>query len=160
MPDDLYERDILIWSEHQAQLLRRVAKGELVNGVDWDHVVEEIEDVGLSQLNAVESFLRLVIVHLLKIHGWPDSPTVGHWRGEVISFQRDLAKRFAPSMRQKLDLADIYDVAREQTEVANYDGHPPLPPPETCPFTLDQLLHERRPALESILAAASSADQP
>lgn len=48
MPDDLYERDILIWSEQQADLLRRVARGERVNGVDWAHVAEEIEDVGLS----------------------------------------------------------------------------------------------------------------
>ncbi len=58
MPDNLYEGDIITWSEHQAKLLRRVALGELVNGVDWRHVVEEIEDVGLSQLTAVESYLR------------------------------------------------------------------------------------------------------
>jgi hypothetical protein len=28
MPDGLYERDILSWSEHQADLLRRLARGE------------------------------------------------------------------------------------------------------------------------------------
>ena len=55
MPDDLYDRDILAWSEHQSVLLRRVANGERLNDVDWDHVVEEIEDVGLSELNAVRS---------------------------------------------------------------------------------------------------------
>jgi Domain of unknown function DUF29 len=53
MPDDLYDRDILAWSEHQATLLRRAALGERVNDIDWAHVVEEIEDVGLSELNAV-----------------------------------------------------------------------------------------------------------
>ena len=47
MPDDLYERDILAWSERQAELLRRVANGERVNDVDWPHVVEEIADVGI-----------------------------------------------------------------------------------------------------------------
>jgi len=31
MPDDLYDRDALAWSEHQASLLRRVARGERVN---------------------------------------------------------------------------------------------------------------------------------
>jgi hypothetical protein len=55
MPDDLYDRDALAWSERQAALLRRVARGEPVNDVDWDHVVEEIEDVGLSRLNAIAS---------------------------------------------------------------------------------------------------------
>jgi hypothetical protein len=53
MPDDLYDRDILTWSEHQSFLLRRVARGERVNVVDWPHLVEQIEDVGISQLNAV-----------------------------------------------------------------------------------------------------------
>jgi hypothetical protein len=50
MPDGLYERDILFWSQNQAELLRRLARGERVNDVDWEHVVEEIEDVGLSEL--------------------------------------------------------------------------------------------------------------
>ncbi len=60
MPDDLYDRDILAWPRHQAELLRRLARGERVNDVDWEQVVEEIGDVGLSELNAVESYLALI----------------------------------------------------------------------------------------------------
>jgi hypothetical protein len=73
MPDDLYDRDALAWAERQAALLRRVARGESVNDVDWNHVVEEIEDVGISQLSAVHSYLRQVLAQLLKLHGWPDN---------------------------------------------------------------------------------------
>ena len=68
MPDGLYERDVLAWSQHQADLLRRLGRGERVNDVDWANIAEEIEDVGLSELHAVESFLNLIIVHLLKLH--------------------------------------------------------------------------------------------
>src|SRR4030081_2972905 len=89
MPDDLYDRDVLAWSERQAALLRRVARGERVNDVDWDHVVEEIEDVGISELNAVHSYLRQMLAHLLKLHGWPDSDACEHWRNEVATFQVD-----------------------------------------------------------------------
>ena len=98
MPDDLYDHDILAWSRHQADLLRRVARGERVNDVDWEHVVEAIEDVGVSQLTAVQSYPRLLLVHLLKLRCWPDSPLVGHWRGGIVSFQADAAQR-------KVDLA-------------------------------------------------------
>ena len=36
-----YDTDILIWSERQAALLRRVAAGERVNDqVDWENVIE------------------------------------------------------------------------------------------------------------------------
>jgi Domain of unknown function DUF29 len=155
MPDDLYDRDILAWSRHQADLLRRAARGERVNEVDWEHVVEEIEDVGLSHLNAVQSYLRLMLVHLLKVHDWPESPSVGHWRGEIVSFQADAAQRFAPSMRQKIDLDRLYSLARDQVSAASYDGRDPLPSPETCPFTLDQLLTEPGSALQANLDAPS-----
>ena len=36
---DLYEDDILLWSERQAALLRRMAAGERLNDqVDWENV--------------------------------------------------------------------------------------------------------------------------
>jgi hypothetical protein len=149
MPDGLYERDILSWSQHQADLLRRLARGERVNDVDWEHVVEEIEDVGLSELHAVESFLDLMLVHLLKIHRWPDSPSVDHWRAEVGSFQKNAARRFAPSMRQRIDVAKLYADALEQLEGVRYDGAPAHPVSATCNFTLDMLLTERRATLEA-----------
>ena len=160
MPDDLYERDILSWSEHQADLLRRVARGERVNGVDWEHVVEEIEDLGLSQLNAVENYLRLVMLHLLKIQGWPDCQAIEHWRTEIVNSQDEAEQRYVPSMRQRIDLDRAYRRARRNAMQTNVDGRPPLPLPDTCPFSLDQLLNALRPELEAILAAASSGHQP
>ena len=153
MPDDLYHRDVLAWSEHQADLLRRVGRGERVNDIDWELVAEEIEDVGLSELHSVESYLELILAHLMKIHGWPDSPSVRHWWSEVVTFQRNMRRRFAPSMRQRIDMADAYTGALETLEPEQFDGQAPRPWPETCPFTLDQLLNERRAGLEAILAA-------
>ena len=40
---DLYGDDILLWSQKQGSLLRRLATGEAVTEqVDWPNVVEEI----------------------------------------------------------------------------------------------------------------------
>ena len=89
-------------------MLRRLARGERVNDVDWEHVVEEIEDVGLSELNAVRSYLRWIKSQLLKLRSWPDDQAVPHWRCEVVTFQRDAAERFAPSMRRRIDLDRLY----------------------------------------------------
>jgi hypothetical protein len=116
MPDTLYDRDILSWSEQQADLLRRAAHGERVNGVDWAHVAEEIEDLGLSQLNAVQSSLVQLLVHLLKVHGWPHNQARVHWRIEIVSFQQNAARRFAPSMRQRIDVARLHRDAVHQLE--------------------------------------------
>ena len=156
MSDDLHDHDILRWSEHQADLLRRLARGEGVNGVDWVHVVEEIEDLGISELHAVRSHLTLMLVHLLKVRGWPDSAAGHHWRGEITAFQQNARRRFTPSMRQRIELAGLYTDALEQLEDEVYDGTTPLPWPSACPFTLDQLLNERRATLEACLNAAVS----
>ena len=152
MPDDLYHRDALAWSESQAVLLRRVARGERVNDVDWDHIVEEIEDVGLSQLNAVHSYLRQMLVHLLKLHGWPDLAAQHHWRAEIVGFQSDASQRFTPSMRQRIDLAQQYGRAVRQIGLTRFDKDPVSAPPAVCPVTLDQLLNASCAELEAAFA--------
>jgi hypothetical protein len=156
MPDDLYTRDVLAWSERQADLLRRLARGERVNDVDWDHVVEEIEDVGLSELNAVRSFIGQILAYLLKLHGWPDLEADNHWRAEIIAFQGSLQDRFAPSMRQRIDLDKIHARAVRQIADSRYGGRPGRKPPEACPVTLDQLLNDPVDALEAAVARGAS----
>ena len=140
MPDDLYDRDALAWSEHQASLLRRVARGERVNEMDWEHVIEKIEDVGLSELHAVESFLVLMMVHLLKLRTWPGDQAERHWRVEVVAFQRNAERRFAPSMRRRIDLARLWRDAVDQIAAGQPEDAAPLAMPPACPFALDQLL--------------------
>src|SRR5471030_2794676 len=117
MPDGLYERDVLAWSQHQADLLRRVGRGERVNDVDWTNVAEEIEDVGLSELHSVESYLTLIMVHLLKIQASPDDTAADHWSTEIAAFQGNARRRFTPSMRQRIDLAALYADAIRQLRI-------------------------------------------
>ena len=140
---DLYEADILEWSEHQAELLRRHAAGELVNNaeLDWPNIIEEIESVGRDQLHAVESLLLQALLHMLKADAWPLSRDAPTWRGEAIRFRSDAAARYAPSMRQRLDLARVYRRALRSMP-ASIDGQPPLAVPEVCPVTLDELLSD------------------
>jgi hypothetical protein len=156
MPDDLYDRDALAWSEHQAELLRRVARGERVNDVDWDHVVEEIEDVGLSELNATKSYIRQMIVHLLKLHGWPELDADQHWRAEIAAFQTELVDHFAPSMRQRIDMAKIYERVLRQIELTQYGGKRALLSPAICPVTLDQLLTASCADLEAAFSTSGA----
>ena len=41
---DVYDMDVLEWSEHQARLLRQHAAGETGNEApDWANIIEEIE---------------------------------------------------------------------------------------------------------------------
>ncbi len=140
---DLYDTDILLWSEHQAALLRRRAAGELVNEaeLDWPNIAEEIASVGSEQRHAVESLLLRALIHILKAEAWPLSRDVPHWKAEARVFRAQARRRFVPSMRQRIDLAGIFaDALRGLPETI--DGQAPLPVPDVCPVTLDELLSD------------------
>jgi hypothetical protein len=137
-----HETDILLWSEHQAELLRRLAAGERVNDqIDWANVIDEVESVGSEQLHAVEGHLRQALRHMLKAEAWPLSQEVAHWRAEAVLFRAEAADRYAESMRQRINLAKLYRQALRALP-ETIDGQPPLPLPEMCPVTLDELLSD------------------
>ena len=139
---DLYDTDILGWSERQVELLRRLAAGERVNDqIDWENVAEEVENVGRSELHRTESLLTQALRHRLKIMAWPGSSEVPHWQEEATLFQMDAARAFQESMRQRLDMALIYRRARHRFP-QQIDGQAPLPLPDVCPVMLDELLSE------------------
>ena len=141
MPDGLYEHDALAWAEQQATLLRRLAAGERVNdAVDWLHVIEEVQDVGLSELRACRSLLQQAMVHLLKLHAWPGTHSAAHWREEAGVFLDDAEQRFTPSMRQRIGLDALYAKALRRAPEATNDAGAPRSLPDSCPFTLDELL--------------------
>lgn len=135
-----YDTDILTWSERQAELLRRVARGEPPNErPDWDNIIEEVLDAGRSELRAVRSFLFQVMLHRLKMMAWPAAQAANHWDAETRAALAQARDEYQPSMRRHIDLARIYRTAREALPEA-IDGTLPLAVPEACPFTLDELL--------------------
>jgi hypothetical protein len=141
---DLYDADVLAWSERQAELLRRHAAGERLNEQpDWANIIEEIEDVGRSQLSGVQSLLVQAMAQALKARGWPDSVSVPHWEAEARGFRADARRDFSPSMRHRTDIARLYAQALDRLP-DRMDGKPPQALPETCPVTLDQLLGPER----------------
>jgi Domain of unknown function DUF29 len=138
-----YDADILQWSQQQAALLRRRTAGELVNDaeLDWPNIAEGIESVGNQQLHTVASLLTQAILYTLKAQAWPQSGEVPHWQAEARRFRGDAADRFAPSMRQRIDMAKLYRRALHAMP-ETIDGQAPLPLSDTCPVTLDELLAE------------------
>ena len=141
MPDGLYDADILLWSEAQADLLRRMEAGERVNAaIDWPNLIEEVEALGRSELNACSNLIRQALIHLLKLHAWPRSRSAGHWRTEILTFLAEAEQHFTPSMRQRIEVAALFKKAVAALRYETDDSGEPRKLPDTCPFTLDQLL--------------------
>ena len=149
----LYDADILLWSEQQADLLRRLARGERVNdAVDWENVIEEVGDVGRSEFNSVASLLELGLTRPLLAHTPPRPEPVGHWRSEARTALAGAARRYSPSMGSRLDLGEIWGLSVQATrDKLAADGGPARPLPRHCPFAVGELV-QRVPDLDALLA--------
>ena len=141
----LYDDDIVLWSEQQAEIIRRLGatRRDLPNELDVENVAEEIESVGRSETASVESFLRLLLLHLIKIAWAPDSSAVPHWRDEAENFSAEALTRFAPSMAQRIDLDRPWRLACRQAGASlSRDGELVPVLPAACPFSIDELVRE------------------
>ncbi len=136
----LYDADIVLWSEQQADRLRRIARGEQPNDVDWENIVEEIESVGRSELSTVRSLLVRALEHLLKAAAWPQAQSAQKWLHEARTFLDDAQITWAASMAQRIDLDDLYRRALVRVQDLAFEEGPPGPLPAECPVTLAELM--------------------
>jgi len=142
----LYYEDIHAWAQQQAATLRRLAqtRGDLPNELDLEHVAEEIESVGRSELNKVESFLRVMLIHLIKVASAPQARSQRKWRNEILAFQADLRKEITPSMRGQIDIDHAWRLAalKAEGDLSEHDDALAAHLPNACPFSLDDLTSE------------------
>ena len=144
---NLYDTDAVTWAEQQAALLRRIAAGERISDqVDWENVIEEIEDVGGRERDKVTEALVQALRHKLYLIGWPHSTAVRHWEAEERIHLATARRRFRNSMRQYMTPESWQeDYQSALLEIASHmaDEWPPsVALPKECPWTLDELLTE------------------
>ena len=86
---DLYRTDGYSWSVEQADALRR----RDFAAVDWDNVIEEIEDVGRREKNHWRGCCARVLEHLLKIEHYREATheVLRHWVSEIKDFREEMA---------------------------------------------------------------------
>ncbi len=98
-----YDDDFLIWTERQAELLRRVAAGDAVNEApDWTHIVEEIESLGKSDRREVRNRIATILLHLIKLQASPAAEPRNGWIDTVLEQRSRLhgVLNDSPSLRQ------------------------------------------------------------
>lgn len=147
-----HDEDFIGWTERQAEILRALPSS--FRGLDTESLAEEIEDLGRAEIRAVESLLRQILIHMIKLASEPAARSASHWITEIVAFHASVVAAQSASIRRRLDLADIWDSARIAVEQdAKLRGTKPAAMPEQCPFTLDELLvrqFDLRAAVDSL----------
>lgn len=149
-PGSLYEEDFYAWTQIQARALRRLADSRPNLPLDLAHLTEEIRDLGKERQSALRSWTTRIIEHLLLLEHSTTIDARRGWIGEIVDFRSEIDERATPTLRRDLQrqLPVLYQRARRNLlrKLAAH-GEPETPElPETCPFTLDQLLGDWWPA--------------
>jgi hypothetical protein len=132
----LYETDFHAWALEMAQLI----KNKQFDKLDVEHLAEEIESMGASERNALESRLIELMLHLLK---WQfQSERKGRSWKLSIDKQRigiDKILKQNPSLKhqyqQRVDECYVY----AKRYAASETKLPISSFPETCPYSVEQL---------------------
>jgi hypothetical protein len=136
---DLYDTDLYLWAQTNAQLLKQGRFSEL----DLAHLIEEIEDMGKSERRGINSHLRVLLMHLLK---WEFQPKYrgGSWLGSIRNARLaldDLIEE-SPSLAVKPAemITKIYAQARKSA--SDETGLSISTFPNQCPYSMVQIRDE------------------
>ena len=98
----LYQQDYNLWLEKMAIAI----KEKSFDAMDWNNLLEEIEDMGASQKRALRSFTKRLIEHILKLKYWQGEVERNkrHWEAEVVNFREEIKQilQDSPSLKNYL----------------------------------------------------------
>lgn len=139
LSSSLYQQDYLRWIENTIANLQH----QKYDQVEWEHLIEEIQDMGRSERRRLESNLIVVLLHLLKWQYQPHRRS-GSWEGSVLEHRRRLNKALqeSPSLQPYLQtiLLESYTAACKQAKAET--GLPLETFPVECAYSLSDLLDD------------------
>jgi hypothetical protein len=141
MGTSLYDSDFFTWTQEQAALLR---DGKL-DALDLANLAEEIESLGKSDRRALGSHVRGLVMHLLKWHAQPSGRQTGQsWRTSINNHRREIQAIVddSPSLRRQIVVLLAREYPRSRRDASDETGLPLAAFPETCPWTVEQILDE------------------
>lgn len=129
--------DFALWAAEQAALMRA---GRLER-VDVDNVAGELDYLGNSQQNEIESRLNILLAHLLKWQ-FQSGKRSNSWKATILEQRTQIARiiRRSPSLKNHPAnvLEEEYRIGR--LKASGETGLPEATFPEACPYTVAQVL--------------------
>lgn len=140
MISQTYDTDFLRWTQEQSALLRAGKWAEL----DQEHIAEELDDMGREQQLALQSLLRQILLHLLKLAYSPARAPRTKWVEEIIEFRDQAQARIDVTPSLKHHAPELFEKAWLQARRAADKSFAlygePVMLPLLCPYSLEQTL--------------------
>ncbi|MEG3436412.1 DUF29 domain-containing protein [Pannus brasiliensis CCIBt3594] len=148
--ETLYDRDFYLWigtTINQLQVKQ-------FQSVDLPNLIEELESMGGQEKRSMRNLLTRLLENLLKLGYWTAERerNENHWKGEILTFRRDIADEIEDSPGLKPYILEIFPdgYERSREEVSVRDRLPIETFPVTPIGSLEQVLDTKWfPAIES-----------
>ncbi|MFB2896085.1 DUF29 domain-containing protein [Aerosakkonemataceae cyanobacterium BLCC-F50] len=135
----LYDRDFLIWTEQQAEFLKKGYWEKL----DIENLVEELETFGRSEQKELGRYLQVLLMHLLKCQYQPEKRTkswditISNCRDKIQDCLSD-----TPSLKRFLEDSEWVNkhYRRAKRDAAKETEKPRENFPLEMPFTIEQVV--------------------
>jgi hypothetical protein len=136
---ELYEKDFNLWAEEMAIAIRN----RNINDMDWDNLLEEIEDMTASQRRSLRSYYYKLVEHILKLRDWDAEKERNNskWRVEVTNFRRNINDILEDSPSLKNYLKDNHNNWFSKV-VDNYQKNKLFRVQDTTPIHLETMMDD------------------
>lgn len=142
---DLYDVDPHAWAMQEADKLRGVARKHPALGLDFPHLIEEIDGMAANERRRVESLAEIIMRHLLLLEHSPAIDPRRGWQAEIVDLRNQLERALTDTLTSSLTarLDGIYDAARSvvRRKMALYgEDEAAKRLPAVRPYSFEQLL--------------------
>ena len=138
-----YDRDWAAWLDHQSQLLRERRFDEL----DLDHLIDEVNDLGISSYRVFVSAVRIVLLHMLKWDYQPAGRANRSWWLSIDEHRDRIERELqdSPSYRTRTAEAVTRAYPSARRGASAETGLPLKTFPENCPYDWDAIVSRDHP---------------
>jgi len=134
-----YDRDFSIWTEQQADYLKKGRWAEL----DVKNLIEELEALGRSEQRELSSYFQVLVMHLLKCQYQPELKT-SSWDATISNCWDKIEDCLEDSPSLKRFLQDSEWIKkyyrRACRDAAKETSKPVEIFPTECPYIIEQIL--------------------
>ena len=99
----LYHQDLNLWRQ---EIINAIQNQQLED-MDWDNLIEEINDMTASERRALRSYTKRLIEHILKLKYWNNEKKYNRrsWEKEVVNFREEIKSILeeSPSLNNYLE---------------------------------------------------------
>ncbi|MEL6437834.1 MAG: DUF29 domain-containing protein [Cyanobacteria bacterium J06621_8] len=102
----LYHQDLNLWRQEVVNAIQN----QRLENMDWDNLIDEINDMTASERRALRSYTKRLIEHILKLKFWHREKDYNQrsWKKEVVNFREEIKNILLDSPSLNNYLAENY----------------------------------------------------